>query len=331
MAELLSQREIDKLLSALSMGEIDIDDVPKLEEKLKVKVYDFKSPQKFSKDAIRSLEVIHDSYARIVANNLSSQLRTTVKVFVESINQMTYEEFIHSIPNPTILVIFKMPPLNGALLFETSPQFSFQLIDMLLGGTGNLKYRPKEFTDIDKNIILQINRGLINSLRLAWSEIFPVDIEVEGLETNPLYNQTLAPHEAVAIVTFTALIGVSRSFINICIPYISIEKILDKLVIKYQSQKDDDASIKRTREIITNRLNFVDINMTALLGGTSITVDDFLKLNVGDVISLDNKSSNALTIMIEDVPSYNGKPGVIGKNIGIEILDIIDKDVRNYG
>ena len=331
MAELLSQREIDKLLSALSMGEIDIDEVPKLEEKLKVKVYDFKTPQKFSKDAIRALEVIHDNYARIVANNLSSQLRTTVKVFVESINQMTYEEFIHSIPNPTILVIFKMPPLNGALLYETDPEFSFQLIDMLLGGTGNIKYRPKEFTDIDKNIILQIDRGLINSLRLAWSEILPVDIEVEGVETNPLYNQTLAPHEAVAIITFTALIGTSRSFINICVPYISIEKILDKLVIKYHTQKDDEESLKKSRESLQNRLNYVDVTMTALLGGTNITVDDFLKLNVGDVITLDNKSSNPLTIMLEEVPSYNAKPGIIGKNLGIQILDTIDKDVRNYG
>jgi flagellar motor switch protein FliM len=330
MAELLSQNEIDNLLSALSSGEIDIDEIPKAEEKQKVKNYDFRSPQKFSKDAIRTLELIHDNYARIISNYLSAQVRSNVKVTLESISQITYEEFMHSISNPTILIVFKMSPLNGSILFETNPQFVFQIIDILLGGAGNGKFRLKEFTEIEKNIIFQINKGLINNLKFAWDEIVPVDIEIEGIETNPAYNQTLAPNEPVALITFSAIIGNNKTFINICIPYISVEKVLDKLIIKYQSQDHTDETRKDAVSLLKNRLSLVDVTMTALLGSTFITVDDFLKLNTGDVISLDNKSASAVKLLVENVASYNGKPGIIGKNMGIQILDIINKDVENY-
>ena len=152
MADVLSQSEIDALLSALSTGELEPEQVATEEEKHKVKIYDFRSPQKFSKDHIRTLELIHDNFARIISNYLTAQVRKNVKVKIETVEQVTYEEFIHSVQNPTIMTMFKMPPLNGSLLFETNPQFSFQIIDILLGGSGERKSTNKEFSDIDKNI-----------------------------------------------------------------------------------------------------------------------------------------------------------------------------------
>lgn len=330
MAEVLSQGEIDALLSALSSGEIMPDELPKEEEKQKVKPYDFRSPQKFSKDHIRTLELIHDNYARIISNYLTAQVRTNVKVKIESVEQITYEEFIHSIPNPTILTIFKMPPLNGSILFETNPQFVFQVIDILLGGKGDGKYRLREFTDIDKNIIKQINKGLISNLKLAWEDVLEVQPEIEGLETNPALNQTLAPNEPVALITFSVEMGKSNTFINICIPYLSIEKVLDKLVVQYWFQQNDELLREESREKIKKRLDIVDVSLTAILGKTSITVDDFLKLSVGDVLQLDNKSNSAVKLFIEEEEYFYAKPGIVGKSMGIEILDIIDKDVENY-
>ncbi len=144
MADVLSQSEIDSLLSALSSGEITPDEMPKEEENQKVKPYDFRSPQKFSKDHIRTLELIHDNYARIISNYLTAQIRANVKVKVESVQQITYEEFIHSIPNPTILTIFKMAPLDGSILFETNPQFIYEIMDVLLGGSGHGKFKLRE-------------------------------------------------------------------------------------------------------------------------------------------------------------------------------------------
>ena len=330
MAEVLSQSEIDALLSALSSGELHPDELPKEEEKQKVKVYDFRSPQKFSKEHLRTLELIHDNFARIISNYLTAQIRTNAKIKIETIEQITYEEFIHSIPNPTVLTVFKMPPLNGSILFETNPQFVYQVIDILLGGNGDRKYKLREFTDIDKNIIRQVNKGLISNMRLAWEDIIQVEPEIEGIETNPALNQTLAPNEPVALITFSVEIGRNTTFINICIPYLSIEKVLDKLVVQYWFQQADDILLKESQEKLEQRLNIVDINLTAVLGDAHITVDDFLKLTVGDVIPLDNKITDAVKVLAEDQQVYYARPGIVNKSKGLEILDIIDKDVENY-
>jgi flagellar motor switch protein FliM len=223
-----------------------------------------------------------------------------------------------------------MPPLSGSILFETNPQFVFQIIDVLLGGTGSGKYKMREFTDIDKNVIKHINKGLIGNMKLAWEDVMSVEPEIEGLETNPALNQTMAPTEPVALITFSVEMNKTNTFINICIPYLSIEKVLDKLIVQYWFQESNEELLNESREKLKNRLNAVKVSLTSILGSTNITVDDFLRLNVGDVITLDNKSNSAIKLLIEDKSYYNTQPGTIGKNLGIQILDIIDKDVESY-
>lgn len=330
MADVLSQSEIDALLSALSSGELQPDELPKEEEKQKVKVYDFTSPQKFAKEHIRTLELIHDNYSRIMSNYLTAQLRDNVKVKIETVEQITYEEFIHSVPNPTILTIFRMPPLKGSILYETNPQFIYQAIDILLGGNGAGKYKPREITDIDKNIIMKINQGLIDNLKLAWGEVINVEPEIESLETNPALNQTLAPHEPVALITFSVDVGNSHTYINICIPYLSIEKILDKLVVQYWYQENDEEIVKESRVELRKRLDVVEVPVIAKLGQTEITVEDFLRLSIGDVITLNSKCSDPVPVYIYDNLHYLAALGILGKNMGIKILDKIDKDVGKY-
>jgi flagellar motor switch protein FliM len=330
MADVLSQSEIDALLSALSTGELEPEQVPKEEERHKVKVYDFRSPQKFSKDHIRTLELIHDNFARIISNYLTAQVRVNVKANIETVEQITYEEFIHSVQNPTIMTMFKMPPLTGTIQFETNPQFSFQIIDILLGGTGDRPTVSKEFSDIDKNIMLQVTTGLINNLKLAWEDILDVEPEVEGIETNPAINQTLAPNEPVALITFSVEMGKSSTFINLCIPYLSLEKVLDKLVVQYWFQNEDVELMEESKQKLEKGLNPVEIGVAAELGRTSISIDDFLKLGSGDIIKLDTKYINPIKVYIEDEEYYYAKPGVVGKNVGVAILDMIDKDVNEY-
>ena len=229
------------------------------------------------------------------------------------------------------MTMFKMPPLSGTILLETNPQFIFQIIDILLGGSGKGKYKMRDLTDIDKRIIRHINGALISNLKLAWEDVLEVFPEIEGLETNPALNQTLAPNEPVALVNFSVEMGKNNTFINICIPYMSIEKLLDKLVVQYWSQESDNKVVQESRAKIRERLNIVDVDVSAELGTEQITVDDFLKLRIGDIITLKNKTSDPVKVCVEDVPYYYGKPGVLGKNMGIQILDIIDKDVENNG
>lgn len=327
MAEVLSQYEIDALLSALSSGDIIAEDIIKEEEKQKIKLYDFKSPQKFSKEHVRTLELIHDNFARIISNFLTAQLRTNAKVNLVSVQQITYEEFIRSVQNPTILTSFKMAPLNGNVLFETNQQFANQILDVLMGGRGEKRLKLRDFTDIDKNIIKNINLGLLNNLKLAWEDIMKVEIEVEGIETNPALNQTLAPNEPVALITFAVEMVKSNSFINLCIPYLSIDKYLDKLLVQYWFKDRSEEDINHNYDIIKKSINNVEVTLSGLLGTTDITVDDFLKLGLNDVITLDAKCTSPIIVRVEEEHSYYGKPGIIGKKYGITILDIIDKDV----
>jgi flagellar motor switch protein FliM len=330
MADVLSQNEIDALLSALSTGELESEEVGKDDENHKIKLYDFRSPQKFSKEHIRTLELIHDNYARIISNYLTGQTRQNVKVKIETVEQVSYEEFIHSVQNPTIITIFKMPPLSGTIIFETNPQFSLQVIDILLGGKGDRKIETKEFTDIDKNIMRQITAGMISNLKLAWESILDVEPEIEAVETNPAVNQTMAPNDPVALITFSVEMNKRSTFINMCIPYLSIEKILDKLVVQYAFRNDDESLMAESREKIEKGIQKIDVDVIAELGHTNITVDDFLRLAVGDVMKLDTKSSSPIKIYVGDEECYYAKPGIVGKNMGVVILDITDKEVNEY-
>ena len=330
MADVLSQSEIDALLSALSTGELEPEEVGKDEEKHKVKLYDFRSPQKFSKEHIRTLELVHDNYARIISNYLTGQTRQNVKIKLETVEQITYEEFIHSVQNPTIITIFKMSPLAGNIIFETNPQFSLQVLDILLGGNGDRKVETKEFSDIDKNIMRQITGGMINNLKLAWESILEVEPEVEGIETNPAINQTLAPNDPVALITFSVEMNKRSTFINMCIPYLSIEKILDKLVMQYSFQNDDENLKAESREKIEEGINKVDVEVIAELGHANLIVEDFLRLTIGDVIKLDTRSSSPVKVYVGNEECYYAKPGVAGKNMGVMILDITDKEVNGY-
>lgn len=330
MADVLSQNEIDALLSALSTGELASEEVGKDEEKHKIKLYDFRSPQKFSKEHIRTLELIHDNYARIISNYLTGQTRQNVKVKIETVEQIAYEEFIHSVQNPTIMTMFKMPPLAGTIIFETNPQFSLQVIDILLGGNGNRKTETKEFTDIDKNIMKQITTGMIGNLKLAWENIVDVEPEIEAIETNPAVNQTMAPNDPVALITFSIEMNKRSTFINMCIPYLSIEKILDKLVVQYAFRNNDESLMAESREKIEKNIHKVDVDVIAELGRTNVTVNDFLQLTIGDVIKLDTKSSSPIKVYVGDEECYYAKPGISGKNMGVMILDITDKEIDGY-
>ncbi|MBU3136004.1 flagellar motor switch protein FliM [Clostridium gasigenes] len=329
MAEVLSQSEIDALLSALSTGDVEGKElIIKDEDVHKVKKYDFKSPQKFSKDHIRTLEMVHDNFARIISNYLSGQLRKNVKVDIQSVEQITYEEFIHSIPNPTIITLFKMAPLQGNILLEINPEFSFQILDILLGGTGDRISVNKEFSDIDKNIMREVTTDLIKNLVLAWEEVLEVEPVFEELITNPTANQTLAPNEAVALLNFSVEIGKKTTYMNLCIPYLSVEKVLDKLIVQYWFRNEVTDALEESTEKIKDLLKTVDVSMRAEIGDVEITIDEFLKLVNGDVLRLETKCNEPVKVFVEDEECFLAKPGIVGKNIGIELLDIIDKDVR---
>ncbi|HBM81531.1 MAG: flagellar motor switch protein FliM [Clostridiales bacterium] len=329
MSEILSQNEIDELLSALSSGQIVPEAVPETKNKHQVKKYDFKSPKKFSKDHITTLEMVHENYARIISGFLTAQVRTNVQVNVAIVDQVTYEEFIRSISNPTILTIYKMPPLSGSLLLETSPQFVFQILDVLFGGSGQMTYKVRDFTEIEKTVMRTICEKLVENLKLAWEDIMDVQPEIQDIETNPALNQTMAPNEPVAIITLSVKMNGIQTYINLCIPYIAIEKVLDKIVIKYWTGTET-LNKNEDRNIMKKRIEDVPLKLTAILGKTQIFIKNFLDLQAGDVITFDNSVKAPIDLYIENNLCYKVIPGTYNKKRAVQIAQIIEKDVEGY-
>lgn len=331
MSEILSQSEIDELLSALSSGDLLPEQVNETsKEKQVVKKYDFRSPKKFSKDHIRTLEMVYDNYARIISGFLTAQIRSNVQVKVAIVEQITYEEFMKSISAPTILSIYKMPPLIGTLLFETNPQFVFQVIDILFGGQGVAAHKTREFTEIERNVIRSINQKLIENLKLAWEDVLDVEPELINIETNPALNQTMAPNEPVAIITLSVKINNVQSYMNLCIPYLAVEKVLEKLVFRYRFSISESTDREAVRCIVEKRIQSVPLDMTTVLGSTNIPIRGFLDLQIGDVIQLDKAVGSPIETYVEDRMHFKVLPGTFNRKKAVQVVQIIDKDVEEY-
>lgn len=224
-ADVLSQSEIDQLLSALSTGVVSAEEMKVEEKQKKVKVYDFKRPDKFSKDQIRTLYMLHENFARLLNTYLSTNLRTLVNISVASVEQLAYEEFIRSLSNPSVIGIFNMSPLKGNVIFEINPNIAFSIIDRLFGGEGTVINKIRTLTDIEETIIRKVITKSLDNLQEAWRHVVNTEPRLEVIETNPQFTQIVPPNDMVVIVTLQTQIGQVEGLINICIPYLVLEPI----------------------------------------------------------------------------------------------------------
>ncbi|MBW7650289.1 flagellar motor switch protein FliM [Anoxybacillus sp.] len=321
--EVLSQSEIDALLAALSAGEMSADELKKEEAEKKVKVYDFKRALRFSKDQIRSLTRIHENFARLLTTFFSAQLRTYVQISVASADQLPYEEFIRSIPKMTILTVFEVPPLDGRVLLEVNPNIAYAMLDRVLGGRGMSLNKIENLTEIETKIMSNLFEKAFSNLREAWESVADMDPMLTDFEVNPQFLQMVSPNETVVVISLNTQIGDISGMINICIPHVVLEPIIPKLSVHYwmQTQKKE----REPEEVATlqKRLKQTKVPMIAQLGTSTISVQEFLQLSVGDVIQLDQTVRDPLIIKVGDVPKFIGQPGKMNKRLAVQILDVI--------
>lgn len=225
----LTQDEIDQLLTAICAGNSEPEDYKPAADSRKIKIYDFKRPDKFSKDQIRTVSIIHETFARLSTTYLSSQLNSMVHVHVASVDQLTYEEFIRSIPTPTTLAVINMDPLKGNAILEIDPAITFSIIDRICGGTGQGNKSQHELTDIEQSIMEGVIVPLLAYIREAWATIIDLRPRLGQIDTNPQFSQIVSPTEMIVLVTLEANIGDTEGMMNFCIPYITIESIIAKL------------------------------------------------------------------------------------------------------
>lgn len=331
MKQVLSQQEIDSLLNALNTGEINPDAIKAEEEKDKVKSYDFRRPIKLSKEYINTLYMIFENFSKIAGNLLSTQVRTNVNIKLGAVEQISFDEFIRSTPNPTLMGIFRSKPLTGTQVLEINPQLCEQVLELMCGGLES-KYKTvgakkEKFTDIELGLLEEVVLIILKSFESAWSEILDIETEIESLESNPQLVQSMSPNEPVILTSFVVETFGNKSFINICLPYVSLENIIDKLSIKnwFEFEKESDSLDKG---ILIERITASTVNLEILLGKSSITVDDFLQLENGDVLQLDMNISDPLKMYVEDMLHYLVKPGVLNGKLAVEVLQYIEGDVE---
>lgn len=326
MTEILSQDEIDALLTAISTGEVDTDDIEKGTTQKKVKIYDFRRPDKFSKDQIRTIQMMHETFARLTTTSLSAQLRTLISVHVASVDQLTYEEFIRSIPNPTTLAIVNMDPLKGSSVLEIDPSITFTIIDRLFGGSGESTKLNRELTEIELSVMEGIIVRILGNLRESWANVIDLRPRLGNIETNPQFAQIVPPNDMVVLVTLETKVGEVEGMTNFCIPYITIEPIISKLSAQYWYSSIRKGATTENMNVIKSRLDIVSVPLTAELGSVDISIKDLLALKQGDAVKLkDTKTTSEMVVKIGNRDKFTCRPGVIGSKMAVQVTGIIEE------
>lgn len=319
--EVLSQSEIDALLSAISTGEMSADEMRAEEDKKKVKVYDFKRALRFSKDQIRSLTRIHENFARLLTTFFSAQLRTYVQISVASVDQIPFEEFVRSIPNMTLINVFEVPPLDGNILMEINPNIAYSMLDRLMGGSGASYSNVDNLTEIEQKIMTNLFERSFDNLREAWENIAEIDPMLVELEVNPQFLQMISPNETVIVISMNTVIGETSGMINICIPHVVLEPIIHNLSVQYWMQSNTKEPTEAQIKALKTRVKEADLELVAELGTTVITIEDFLTMGIGDVIQLDQKINESLILKVGDIPKFTVQPGKLKKKMAVQIID----------
>lgn len=325
MGEVLSQNEIDNLLQALSSGELDVDEMKDDSEK-QVKNYDFARPAKFSKEHLRTLEIIFEHYGRLLSTNLPVYLRKSVQVEVMSSEAVTYSEFSNALSNPVLLGIVNFAPLKGNVIIEIAENVGYAMIDRMLGGKGVPLDKLREFSEIELLIIERIYNVCVNLLSEPWTSVCELTPRLERIETNSQYAQIISPAEMIALVTLNITIGEVEGLINICLPYLTLETVMDKLNTKYWYSSLQDKDEQEYTETIQALISKAPMPMKAVLGTSTISVNDFLGLQLGDIIRLDTKVDQELDIYVGNIMKFTALPGASGDNYAVRITSVIREE-----
>lgn len=329
MKQVLSQEEIDSLLKALDSGTVPSLEDGDGDEKSNIKPYDFKRPFKLSREYVDTLAMIFENFSKISSMIISNQLVSNVEIKLVAVEQISFEEFLRSVPSSTVVGTFVTSQFLSNQLIALSPQFSVQVIEMMCGGTNKKDpddIKRSKFTDIELSILEEIIVGLLKAFKVAWEEILEIDTEITSIDSNPQMIQSISPNEPVVLVTCSAEIGKFKNFINLCIPYLSFDNIIDKLSIRNRFRYTDSGNNDYS-EVLSKSLLSVPVELEVALGKSKINVEDILQLELGDLIQLDMNIKEPLKMYVEGKGYYLVKPGQVEGKIAVEVLQYLEEDV----
>lgn len=332
MAEILNQDEVDALLAAVDGDEApeEAGDPPpkvfssaqraRFRTDVEIRSYDFKRPERVSKDQMRALENLHEGFARNIGAGLSGFLRTIIEVKVANIEQMTFSEFTHSLPNPTCFNLLAANPLEGNMCLEISPLIIYPIIDRLLGGSNADLFIPQRpLTAIELRLVQKIIDRARASLQEAWASITPLTFELEESESNPQLVQIVPPNEVVVVVGFEIKMGGRAGTMSLCIPYNVIEPMMEKLSNQTWAAYKRNRRDVKLRHRIAGHIESTSVTTTALLAETTMKLNDLAHLQVGDLILTEKPASSPLILMIGGRKKYIGHIGQFKGNRAFKV------------
>jgi flagellar motor switch protein FliM len=330
LTDVLDQSEVDALLAAVDTGAMQQDAPPQVysgntQQQVDVRVYDFKRPERVSKDQMRALEALHEGFGRNFGAALSGYLRTIIEVSVAQIEQLTYSEFIHSLPNPTCFNLLKSEQLDGSLCLEISPLIIYPIIDRLLGGSNADLFIPQRpLTQIEQRLVQRITDRATHHLSEAWSNLTPVSFKVEDFESNPQLVQIVPPNETVVVVGFELKMGNRSGTMSLCIPYNVIEPIMGVLAAQnwfsYQRKGGQEDHVRK----LTKNVHNAPVDMRAFLAQTTIRMSELMSLQVGDIITTEKDKSKDVLITVEGRNKFLGQLGQLRGSKSIRISRVVD-------
>lgn len=324
MADSLSQSEVDSLLSALDTG-----DSPAAQPALhtNISVYDFKRPERVSKDQMRSIQSLHDGFSREFAAELSGLMRSMIEVHLISTDQLTYGEFVFSLENPTCINLIEAEELGADFLLDLQPAIVFPIIDRLLGGHKEaatvVPKRP--MTDIELVLVKRITDLAVSALSHAWTNVCEMELQVTKTESNPQLVQIVPPNEVVILLAFEIIMGEHRGVMNLCIPFNTIEPLADKFSSDTWSAYTKKELTPRQKLNLHTSLENAKVELIAELARTELTAGEVANLGVGDVITTERDVSQGLTIWVEGQPVFTASPGLLKGHKAIEIGEHLDR------
>ena len=325
MGDVLSQNEIDNLLAALSNGEIDAEEFKDSGER-QIKNYDFSRPSKFSKEHLRTLEIIFEHYSRLLATNLPAYLRKNAQVEVINSEAQAYQEFTNALSNPVLLGVVEFSPLEGNIIIELAENIGYAIIDRMLGGFGVPMDKPRDFSEIELAIIERIFIVMTNLLVAHWANVVKLSPHLTRIETNPQFAQIISPSEMASIVTMNIKIGNVEGMMNVCLPYDCLEKVIDKLNTKYWYSTMRTSNDDIYHEMIEVAISKARIPVKAVLGTSVISLNDLINMQKGDIIKLNTKVDDELKVYVGNINKFTALPGASSDAYAVKVSSVIREE-----
>jgi flagellar motor switch protein FliM len=317
----LTQKEIEELINSM-MTKSTGDEEPQV-VKPRLRVYDFKRPDKFSKDHLRGAQLLFDNFCRLVTSYFSGIFRLAIHCNVVSVDQITYEEFAMELPNPCSVAVIQWASLSSNVLVNFNPQIALPMVDRLCGGPGNATAVSRTLTEIEISVLMRVAETMAEILSVTLKE-FSIEqhsLSVSSIEVNPLFvQQAMAPNDIILSVVVGMKFGAGSGNIEFCLPYTLLEPILPAFsAYRWFSRRDENHDEKNSENVVS-AIQDVEIPISCRLGESTLTMGDVLSLKVGDIIELDARKGDPAVLHILGKPKFSVDIGRIGPRMAAKII-----------